>query len=642
MDGRRVSSLSVGSNESEGSGGTRVGELLVEEVGQVSLAEGVAGTPTALTSQGSLLCLLQGDQHVWVSEIRLRPDTEVSPSRSSLLALPGREERRYLDCCILSHAPSARIALLFERKNKERVVSVVGVNTTGRSIVIGEELATYDKVAMLGKNLSHLTSGGGEDGEDLYVFGSIVRKLRVEDEGRVLRPTTGRVPIPPECADGTIAVCVTGSNNKKGSSLLCSSRTKSAGKNKFQLNWLQVKKDELSSPSGKSAVKLPEEQEPSVVLCDPRDARGIYVICNNHLEGTSSLFKVSKGRRPEDALHVFPYQVSEAAFLNGPDRTLFLFLLETTAAGLRVLQLSRAEGFRGQEGQWSRAPNLTLGPGPSTQALNCAQSKWQLNSNTAEALVAHRAPYQAGLATLLNSVGEVATEPESGLPYRVRLLGADQCPDCLMVLLDDLERSFEGEEDTLTTSCLKLCLTSSPAREGMSQLSAWLMGGRLAAAEIQVGRPDRDCPGGSERLAIIAISPDTIRHHLVEHDWTEGAKREGTFVLDNANDSPSPAAIRSSAPAMRTPSATTNGLRSRIPSANNGHRRSPDPSLVHTNGSNGLEAEEITLAIARVEEAVSPLARASTQIRDSLSLLEKNLAQLKTASARSMESSMIE
>ena len=42
-----------------------------------------------------------------------------------------------------------RIALLFERKNKERVVSVVGVNTTGRSIVIGEELATYDKVIMM-------------------------------------------------------------------------------------------------------------------------------------------------------------------------------------------------------------------------------------------------------------------------------------------------------------------------------------------------------------------------------------------------------------------------------------------------------------------------------------------------------------
>ena len=30
-----------------------------------------------------------------------------------------------------------------------------------------------------------------------------------------LRPTTGRVPIPPECADGTIAVCVTGWVSKK-------------------------------------------------------------------------------------------------------------------------------------------------------------------------------------------------------------------------------------------------------------------------------------------------------------------------------------------------------------------------------------------------------------------------------------------
>ena len=32
--------------------------------------------------------------------------------------------------------------------------------------------------------------------------------------------------------------------------------------------------------------------------------------------------------------------------------------------------------------QWSRAPNLTLGPGPSTQALNCAQSKWQVTFST--------------------------------------------------------------------------------------------------------------------------------------------------------------------------------------------------------------------------------------------------------------------
>ena len=50
---------------------------------------------------------------------------------------------------ILTEIFLIRIALLFERKNKERVVSVVGVNTTGRSIVIGEELATYDKVILM-------------------------------------------------------------------------------------------------------------------------------------------------------------------------------------------------------------------------------------------------------------------------------------------------------------------------------------------------------------------------------------------------------------------------------------------------------------------------------------------------------------
>ena len=65
--------------------------------------------------------------------------------------------------------------------------------------------------------------------------------------------------------------------------------------------------------------------------------------------------KVHKTLRPEDAQHTFPYLVNEAAFLNGPDRTLFLFLLEPQAASLRVLQLSRAEGFRGQEvvSRWS-------------------------------------------------------------------------------------------------------------------------------------------------------------------------------------------------------------------------------------------------------------------------------------------------
>jgi len=468
-------------------------------------------------------------------------------------------------------------------------------------------------------------------GEDLYVFGNIVRKLRVEDEGRVVRPTAGRAPIPPDCVDGTIAVCVAGSPSKKGASVLCSSRTKSAGKNKFQLSWFQVRKDEVTAPSGKAAVKLPEEQEPSVILSDPRDPRSLYIICNSP-EGSAALYRVHRGRRPEEAVQTFPHTVQQAAFMPGPDRTLFLFLLESSTSTLKVMQLTRAEGYRGQEVAWSRAPGLALGPGPPMHALSCSQTKWQLPGATADQLVGGRVPYQAGLATLLTPQGEIAAEPESGLPYRLRLLGGDQCNDCLLLLLEDLERCWEGEEETLATSSLRLCLTTSPAREGMSQLSAWLMAGRLASAEIQVGRPERESGSCSDRLAIQAIQPDTLRSHLVEQDWTQSGRREGTFVLDSTDApsaSPSPASIRSSTAPVRASPSSSCAPRSRIPSAP-GHRRSPGPEANGTNGA--VESEEVAAALARVEEAVTPLARASGQIRDSLALLERNLATLRAAS----------
>ena len=54
------------------------------------------------------------------------------------------------------------------------------------------------------------------------------------------------------------------------------------------------------------------------------------------------------------------------------------------------------------------------------------------------------------------------------------------------------------------------------------------------------------------------------------------------------------------------------------------------------------DTEDMLSALARVEEAVSPLARASTQMRENLALLEKNLAQLRVASSRSLENSVHE
>ena len=54
------------------------------------------------------------------------------------------------------------------------------------------------------------------------------------------------------------------------------------------------------------------------------------------------------------------------------------------------------------------------------------------------------------------------------------------------IILEDLERVFEdgGEESKLSNSVLKLCLSHAPCRDCHSQMSGWLMAGRLAAIEL--------------------------------------------------------------------------------------------------------------------------------------------------------------
>ena len=265
MESRKVSSLSVKSDGSDSS--LKFGNnLILEKIGEVAISE--AASPRALTSAGSLIGLLVGETHVFLAELKVRADSDCTAVRRALLPLPGvKEEKRYLDAALFQvTATEYRLAVLGERKNKERFVAVVEVATAGRVLAIGEELAMYDKASMLGKGLSHIAAfPGGHNGEaDLLTFSNIVRKLHVEEAGAVLKPTSGRVQIPPECTDGTISVCV--ADSKKGYSVICSYKTKSAGKNKFQVNWFHGRKDEISVPAGKSSLKLSEEQEPSVIL----------------------------------------------------------------------------------------------------------------------------------------------------------------------------------------------------------------------------------------------------------------------------------------------------------------------------------------------------------------------------------------
>jgi len=646
MDSRKVSSLSILSDTSDSSI-SRGMNLILEKIGQISVSDAI--NPKSVRSSGNFVSILSGETQVFVAELRLRADSDCLASRYALLDLPGiKDDKRYLDVTILATSPTdVRLALLGERKNKERFVCIVEVVTSSRSLSMGKELATYDKASMLGKGLSHIISCNwtGQMGEsDVFVVGNILRKMKVEENGSVLKPTSGRVPIPPECMDGTISICVSNAANKKGFSVISSFRTKSAGKNKYQINWFQGRNDEISVPTGKSSIKLSEEQEPAVILADPRDARAIYVICNNGSEQTAGLYKLVRGRKMEEPISTFPFQVSEAVFVAGADKNLFLLVLESSSMTLMVFHLMKTEGFRGQQAAWS-ACNELQAIVPSFHAVSCAQHRWQLQPALADIVLSYRCPYQLALATLLTSNGEIAPEPESGSHFRLRVMGGDQQNDVILIVLDDLERSFESEEDALSSMTLKMCINGSPGKEGMSQLSAWLMAGRLASVEINCIKLDKNVASSSERILIQTIQPETLRSFLVEQDWTQTSKREGTFVLDQPqtpeSSSSTPASIRSGTALIRPvqdSNSRSASSRSRIPSAC--QRKIINTDQTNANGNGFPASEDLLAAISQVEETISPLARANCQIRDSLATLEKNLIVLKTASASCAEMSI--
>ena len=129
MDSRKVSSLSVKSDGSDSSV-NRGHNLILEKIGELSANE--AGAPKSLTSSGSFICMLGGQTHVYILEVKLRVDAEVTVARRGLLQLPGiKEDKHYHDATIFQiNAGEYRLALLGERKNKERFISVVEVDVS--------------------------------------------------------------------------------------------------------------------------------------------------------------------------------------------------------------------------------------------------------------------------------------------------------------------------------------------------------------------------------------------------------------------------------------------------------------------------------------------------------------------------------
>ena len=513
MDGRRVSSLSTTSDGSDTSQQS-VMNLLLEQAGTYLITE-EEKPASCLSSSGNFLSVLLGSDQVFLAEFRLRPESAEScqPHRTAVLDLPGTEDKKkYLALSLLqTGSGEVRLAVLGERKNKERFVTVVEVVTTGRGLALGRELCQYDKTSMLGKSLTHITTSAwtGHQGEaDIFTAGNIIRKLKLE--GEVLKPTSGRVQVPPECVDGTLCLCLVSVPAKNSYTIVSSFRTKSAGKNKYQINWFAGRNDEISAPAGKSSLKLSEDQEPSVILSDPRDSRAVYVICNNHSDNSSALHKLVRARKLEEPITTFPFPVTEASMVVGADKSLFLVVLDVTSPRLKVFQVMKTQGYRGCQASWSRCPDLQSIQ-PNYHAVSCSLSKWQLSPSTTDLVLSSRCHYQLGLATLLNSAGDIVTEPESGNQYRLRAMGGDNINDVILIVLDDIERSFESEEDSLASLTLKICMSSSPSREGVAALRHWTFNNKIYSAEIHSCQLDRDGLPASDTVTFQSISPELFR-----------------------------------------------------------------------------------------------------------------------------------
>ncbi len=559
--------------------------MTVEEVGQFDLHPEFS-SPRRLVLLGYTLAALGGEegrQTLLLGELRTRGGDDWTLAGRSLAALPHAAERRYLDLALVPNVQDgtsgASVVLLAERRNKERLLVSHHLRHAGKALSMdAEEFTSYDKGNVLGKGVTNIAADPRAPVPTVYSVSNLMRKLRLEDAGTSLRPTTARVQIPAEVQDGTISVAVlSGSGGKQQQQqqqqpretyVVASFRTKSATKNKFMVEWfVSGRRDELSC--ARCGVKMGENSEPACVLADPRDAQVAYALCLNRSSGTTAVHKLTRGHRHEEPLATLPFETEIAALgVSASDpQCMTLLTYDASKALARVYALQKTEGFRGRHPVCARCPPLATLSSPG-HVVSCATARWQLASSVVDQCVGPRATIQLGLATLLEGGGvHCAKEPESGNAYRVRVAS---CPTQVLsvaaILLDDLERVFESDQDRLSACTLKVCLSGAPCRDSLSLLSAWLAGGRLAMIEVAYlrgqGEPEVACGGGggggsSDRLLVKPISADKFRGFVTDVDWTQFNQRQGTFTL--------PENHQSSQPQQQPHPASASGPRSRIP-----------------------------------------------------------------------------
>ena len=286
-------------------------------------------------------------------------------------------------------------------------------------------------------------------------------------------------------------------------------KTKSAGKNKYTVEYYNSKSKGDEIFNSKCSIKLNEENEPTVLLTDPKDSRSVYALCVNKNNGTTLLYKISKGKRNEEPIRIFNYEIRSAAMSFSADKNILLVTYDGIGDIGRIYVIQKTEGFRGRHPICSHCPSLENMSSPS-HIVSCTAAKWQLTHSQIEHVVGLSRPIiQVALATLVeNGIdgSNFTLEPDQETPYRIRILGCEsQSLHPEMILIEDLERTFDGgEEHRLSGSVLKICLGHSPCKECHSRLSGLLMTGRLSAIELHYVSPPAHenhlFDGGSERF----------------------------------------------------------------------------------------------------------------------------------------------
>lgn len=520
----------------------------IESVGKLSLADSSAARVSTASQpypggpdqkkfaiQDGLIAVLNEDGAIVFGDIRPdrgSSDTWILQGRTSTilpLATP-QTGGRYLDLALIQTSDKSCVCILVllgERKNKERFLAAHQVRYSGRNYEIGDEKSVFDKSNILGKGISNITS----DQESVFTVSNLVRKIKFES-GSVLRPTPARAQVPNDCLDGTLSVCALSNVSKKSSSktnfIVLSSKTKSAGKNKFAIEWYTCnKKDELSLIKG-SSMRLHEDSEPCSLLRDPKDGRSVFVIYNNRSRGTSSLVKLTKSAA-SGAIVNWDFLVS-AASMGWINDNLTIALMTETSAIIQLYTIHKTDGHRSKQPGCAECEGLQ-----SIQSIahltSMATTNWRLSDQAVDENMgyANKSSTSIALASLCNE-DNLAAEPESGHPYRVRVVG---CPirglTPVAIVLEDLDRCFDGDFTALSNYVLKICLSMKPCIGCVSLLSSWVKSEKLAAVDVYYARSGSDLDDMDQesfpesrnpRLSIKSISREKFRSLITDTDWT--------------------------------------------------------------------------------------------------------------------------